>query len=191
MSHATTKLNSPFQTDRVAGEPGYNRRRRLALLSAMLAAMVLSGCGRHEEAVSPIPTTPPPSATALAPLSGSAVPLAMALSNPASGLSFSVVELGRATDAEHRIRTAVSHFAPTDTIHAAVETMGSGEATLSVVWIYQDGKVVQQESRSIKTTGPRATEFALAKPEGLAAGDYTLQISLNGNPVDSKDFSVK
>ncbi len=151
----------------------------------------MSGCGSHDEAVSPIPTTPPPSATAAPPLAGGTVPLAMALSNPASGLSFSAVELGLTADANHRIRTASGHFAPTDTIHAAVETMGSGEAMLSVDWTYQDGSVVHQESRSIKATGPRTTEFTLAKPGGLAAGDYTVKISLNGNPVDRTDFSVR
>lgn len=192
MSHPTTKLSSPFLADRHGAVQGITGSRRFALMSAMLAALVLSGCGSHDEAVSPIPTTPPPSGTAaVSPLPGSTGALAMAMSNPASGLSFSSVELGLSADAEHRVHTTASHFSPTNTIHAAVETMGSGEAVLSAVWTYQDGSVVHQESRSIKANGPRATEFTLARPGGLAVGDYTLKISLNGNPVDRTDFSIR
>lgn len=155
----------------------------------MLAALALSGCGSHGEPVSSIPATSPPSATAALP--AVTAPLAMALNNPVSGISFSSVELGLVADANHRIRTVVSRFAPTNTIHAVVETMGSGEAMLSVAWIYQDGNVVRQEDRNIKTAGPLVTEFTLGKPGGLASGGYTLKVSLNGNPVESKDFSVR
>ena len=162
---------------------------RFLIPGVMLAALALSGCGSHGEAVSPIPARSPPSATAALP--AATAPLAMTLNNPVSGVSFSSVELGLVADANHRIRTAVSGFAPTNTIHAVVETMGSGEAMLSVAWIYQDGDVVHQESRSIKTAGPLVTEFTFGKPGGLATGSYTLKVSLNGNPVDSKDFSVR
>lgn len=194
MSHETNKWQlQTFRADGYAGDPGRFGSRRFLLPSALLFAMVLSGCRSRDETASPIPATPPPSATAALPSAVGAVPSAMALSSPASGLSFSAVELelGLTADANHRIRIAVSNFAPTDTIHAAVETMGSGEAMLSVAWTYQDGSVVQQESRSIKATGPRTTEFTLVKPGGLTAGDYTLKISMNGNPVDRKDFSVR
>lgn len=164
-------------------------RARFLLPSFTLAALALSGCGSHGEAVSPIPATSPPSATAALP--AATAPLAMALNNPVGGVSFSSVELGLVADADHRIRTAVSRFAPTDSIHAVVETMGSGKATLSVAWIYQDGIVVHQEDRIIKPAGPLVTEFTLGKPGGLAIGGYTLKVSLNGNPVDRKDFSVR
>lgn len=189
MGHAGAKLNSPFRVDRYAADPDTSSPARFWLPSVMLVALVLSGCSSRDEAVSPIPATPPPSATAALPTT--TAPLAMALSNPVSGLSFSSVELGLAEDANHRILAAVSRFAPTDTIHAAVETMGSGEAVLTLLWTCRDGSVVQQESRNIKAVGPQFTEFTLARPGGLAAGHYTLKVSINGNPVERKDFSVR
>ena len=35
------------------------------------------------------------------------------------------------------------------------------------------------------------TAFMISKPSGFPAGNYKVDISLNGNPVASKDFSVK
>lgn len=157
----------------------------------LVATLVLSSCGRRDETASLIPATPPPSATVALAAATAALPVAMAMSNPASGLSFSSVTLGSSADANHRIRAGSSNFSPTDVIHAAVETIGSGEAMLSAAWTDQDGQVVLEDSKSIKVTGAQTTAFTLLKPGGLAAGDYKLEISLNGNLVDSKNFSVK
>jgi len=78
-----------------------------------------------------------------------------------------------------------------DPIYAAVSTSGSGTATIGAKWTYQDGQTVKEDSKSIAPTGPATTSFQISKPDGWPAGNYKVEISLNGQPAGSKDFSVK
>src|SRR3546814_5702457 len=87
-------------------------------------------------------------------------------------------------------------FAPSDTIYASVSTNTSDPAasvpgTLKATWTFEDGQVVNEESKSVNLTGAGNTEFHIAKPDGFPAGSYKVEISLDGNVVQSKDFSVK
>ena len=87
--------------------------------------------------------------------------------------------------------TATTAFTPKDTIYASVATTGSGNATLDARWTYQDGQTVKEDSKSIAAPGPADTAFSISKPDGWPAGNYKVEITLNGTPVASKDFSVK
>src|SRR3546814_14271558 len=85
-------------------------------------------------------------------------------------------------------------FAPSDTIYASVATSTSDPAasvpgTLSAKWTFEDGQVVNEESKSVNLTGAGNTEFHIAKPDGFPAGNYKVEISLDGNVVQSKDFT--
>ncbi len=101
------------------------------------------------------------------------------------------VELGNAVGADQKVATPSSSFAPSDTIYAAVTTSGAGTAALAAKWTYQDGQTVHEESKSIAPTGPATTAFQISKPSGWPAGSYKVAISLNGQPVSSKDFTVQ
>jgi hypothetical protein len=50
---------------------------------------------------------------------------------------------------------------------------------------------VKEDSKSIVPTGPATTSFQISKPDGWPVGSYKVEISLNGQPAGSKDFSVK
>jgi hypothetical protein len=51
--------------------------------------------------------------------------------------------------------------------------------------------VVDESSRNISTSGEDVTEFHISKPSGWPKGKYTVQILLNGAPVESEEFEVK
>ena len=77
-------------------------------------------------------------------------------------------------------------------LDAAVSTTGAASnATLGAKWTYQDGQTVNDSSQTIAPTGPAVTTFHISKPDGWPAGNYKVEISLDGNAVSSKDFSVK
>ncbi len=167
-------------------------RRILVLATAMGAALALSACGKSDQSASPVPSTPPPSATAMAPPMTpppSSMPGMQA--DSAADLTFSSVELGSSVDASNMIRASGTSFAPSDNIYAAVQTVGTGNATLAAKWTYQDGQTVHEDSKTLDTMGPQTTAFMISKPDGFPAGDYKVEISLDGQPVASKDFSVK
>src|SRR3954468_18392822 len=102
------------------------------------------------------------------------------------------VKLGRAIGADKRVSDQTDEFRPADVIYAVVETKGSGPNTaLQARWTYQDGQVVDESSRNISAADEDVTEFHISKPSGWPKGKYTVQILLNGAPVQSKEFQVK
>ena len=164
-------------------------RKPLMLAASLAATLVLSACGKSSEPASPIPDTPPPSASVIAP--AASAPMAMSMTGAPAAVSFSSMELGSAVDANHKVLTSSHMFAPKDTIYASVDTMGNGSATLAVKWTYQDGQIVHEDNKTLDAMGPETTAFMISKPSGFPAGDYKVEISLDGKPVTSKDFSIK
>jgi uncharacterized protein (UPF0333 family) len=168
-------------------------RQPLILAASLAAVLALSACGKKDESAAPAPSaTPPAAATApapAAPATSSTAPMAM--NNAPATVTFSSVELGSTVDANNKILASGTSFAPKDSIYASVDTSGSGNAALAVKWTYQDGQVVHEDSKTINAMGPQTTAFMISKPGGFPAGNYKVDISLNGNQVASKDFSVK
>jgi hypothetical protein len=161
--------------------------KTLSLLALGLAgALTIAACNKSpENAPAPPTTTPPP-----APATVSTPPPA---ATPAQqGVSVTSVDLGTAVGADQKVTSPTTSFSPKDTIYAAVSTTGAASnATLGAKWTYQDGQTVNDSSQTIAPTGPAVTTFHISKPDGWPAGNYKVEISLDGNMVSSKDFSVK
>ena len=159
-----------------------------ALAAALVAILAVAGCKKKDETAAtppattpaattpaPMPETPPPATT---------VPPAAA---PAS-LTVTTLDLGNAIGADNHIAAPTTSFSTKDTIHASVATDGPG-GNLSAKWTMGD-KVVDTQDKTV-AAGPQVTEFSISKPDGWPAGHYTLQVSANGNVVQSRDFEVK
>jgi hypothetical protein len=170
-------------------------RQPLVLVTAMTAALALAGCGKtQDDTASAVPASPPPAATAMAPplAASTAMGSSMPSANTSSTVTVGAVELGTRVDAATgKITASGDSFAPKDAIYVAVDTSGSGNATLSAKWSYQNGQVVHEDSKSIPSNAPQTTAFMISKPSGFPAGNYKVDISLDGKQVASKDFSVK
>jgi hypothetical protein len=161
--------------------------QRLSLLALGLAgALTLAACNKSPENAPAPATTPPPPAPAATTPPPAATPPAQ------QGVSVTSVDLGTAVGADQKVTSPTTTFSPKDTIYAAVSTTGSAtNATLGAKWTYQDGQTVNDSSQTIAPTGPAVTTFHISKPDGWPAGNYKVEISLDGNAVSSKDFSVK
>jgi hypothetical protein len=102
------------------------------------------------------------------------------------------VTLGRAIGGDKAITDRSDTFAPNDTIYASVATGGSSSsATLRARWTYEDGQVVDESTRAISPNGNERTEFHISKPGGWPAGKYKVQVFLNDQQTESKDFEVR
>jgi hypothetical protein len=171
-----------------------NTRQPLILAASLAAVLALSACGKKNDSTSQVPNTPPPAAEPMTPASPSTAMgtgMTPAGDSSAAAVTFGSIELGSTVDASNKIVASATSFAPKDTIYASVETGGNGNATLAAKWSYQDGQVVHEDSKTINATGTETTAFMISKPSGLPAGNYKVDISLNGNQVASKDFAVK
>ena len=154
-----------------------NRNRlHFATATAFVAILAIAGCKKEE----PAAVAPPPVAAAKAPATVSVIG----------------VDLGTSVGENMKLNAAMTTFGPTDTIIAAVATATSDPAAsvsakLGVKWSDKDGKVINDESKDAKFTGNGVTDFRIANPAGYPVGKYKIEILLNDNVVQSKEFEVK
>ena len=156
-----------------------------ALTTALVAVLAVAGCKKKDE------TTPPasePAATTPAPMPETPPPATTTAPPAATALTVTTLDLGNAIGADNHIATPMTSFGTKDTIHASVATDGPG-GNLTAKWTMGD-KVVDTQDKTV-AAGPQVTEFSISKPDGWPAGHYTLQVSANGNVVQSRDFDVK
>ena len=160
-------------------------RLHMSLLAVLLGGVALVGCKKKEE---PAPL-PPAAETAPAP---APAPAAM----PATA-SVNSVDLGNAVGADMRVTAPMTSFAPKDTIIAAVATGTSDPAAsvagkLGAKWTHVDSsQVVHEETKDITFAGDGVTDFQISKPDGWPTGKYKVEISLDGNVVQTREFEVK
>lgn len=163
--------------------------------AALIAGVVVAGCKKHNEpatenTVPPAASTAMPAATATPPAAGTTTsPMATTTPPPTSAI-VSSVDLGSAVGADKKVTRPGTSFAKTDTIHASVATNGGKASTVTARWTFQDGQVVHTEDKSVPA-GAQVTDFSISKPDGWPAGDYKLEVLVDGNVAQTKDFSVK
>jgi hypothetical protein len=102
------------------------------------------------------------------------------------------VTLGRAIGPDKAITDKTDDFKPADTIYASIATDGTAKSTsLRARWTYQDGQVVDDSTRAIAPNNKERTEFHIAKPDGWPAGNYQVEVFVDGRSVETKKFEVK
>ncbi len=111
---------------------------------------------------------------------------------PGAAVRVTEVQVGRALGPDKRVETPVESFSAKDVIFASVVTEGTAPAAeLTARWTFQDGQVVNETKRAIAPAAKEITEFSIQKADGWPAGQYTVAISLDGKPVESKSFRVQ
>ena len=102
------------------------------------------------------------------------------------------VSLGRSVGADKAIIDRTDTFRPNDTIYASVATDGSANnTTLRARWTFEDGQVVDESTRTIAPNNRERTEFHISKPNGWPAGKYKLEVFVDNQPAETKNFEVK
>ncbi len=102
------------------------------------------------------------------------------------------VMIGKRIGANNLITEPTFQFAPADTVFVSVGTTGKSDGTtLTAVWHFQDGKVIDSTAKSIRPEGPEATEFHVANPKGFKQGTYKVTIYSDGDSADARTFAVK
>jgi hypothetical protein len=150
------------------------------VLVLALLMLGIAGCGKE---------SPPPKPAAVAP------PAPQVQAPPAADVvNVANINLGKALGPDKKVSAPTDTFAKGDTIYAAVDTVGSGNATLKAKWTYHRGDKtapVSEDSQTISANGPATSEFHVSKPDGWPPGDYQVEILLNDKSVGTKKFAVK
>ncbi len=101
------------------------------------------------------------------------------------------IEIGKGLDADKSVRDGTDDFGVRDTVYVAVQTDGSGSGTLAAKFTFQDGQTVEETSQNISPTGEAWHEFHIQKATAWPAGNYKVEVMLNGMSAGTKDFSIK
>lgn len=153
----------------------------IALASALVATVGITGCKKKEEPV----VTPPAAETTPAPVETTSAPV------PAAPVTINTVELGNAVDASNRVTAASTTFGKSDTIYASVNTSGAAAGNkLNAKWTYQDGQTVHTEDRVLEGADTMYA-FHIQNPKGWPVGKYKLDVTLDGGQLQSREFEVK
>lgn len=111
----------------------------------------------------------------------------------APALRVTDLELGRAMQGDTAVVDETDDFNANDTIHAVVRHEGAASGVnITARWTFEDGQVVDERTETVSPdgTGPAYTHFQIANPSGWPAGNYRLTILINGEEVESEEFSV-
>ena len=161
-------------------------RLHLAMLAVLIGSAAMVGCKKKEE-----PAPMPPVASEPAPPAPAPMPAAAATA------SVTGVDLGNAVGADMRVAAPMGTFAPKDTIYAVVMTATSDPAAsvagkLGAKWTHVDSnQVVHEDSKDLTFAGDGVTDFQISKPDGWPTGKYKVEIMLDGNVVQTREFEVR
>ena len=101
------------------------------------------------------------------------------------------VSVGRSISPDKTIAEKTDSFRPSDTFYVSISAEGSApNATLKARWSYQNGQLVNESEQTIVPQGRAVTEFHVSKPDPWPAGEYKIEVSINGSPAVSKTFKV-
>lgn len=162
------------------------------LAVALLGAVALAGCKKKDAA--PVVPDAAPVATS-APPPPPPMPTEAPAAAPATA-TVGAIELGNAIGADNRITTAMTTFAPHDTIYGTVTTPAP-TANLEAHWTFlgapgSNALPTKVSTESIPMTGAATTHaFHVSKPDGWPVGRYRLEVSVSGNVLQTRDFEVR
>jgi hypothetical protein len=180
-----------------------------ALSAALAATLGLAGCqdaGDDSLADAPPVAEEPagtlqPDATGTPEMPGDAAGPADTVGNYEPGLGddtgptaldITSVALGSEAGADDTIATPQETFAPDDDIVVAIDTDGAAsDAQIAARLVYQDGQVAGEQSETITTTGADTTLVTFDNVEAWPAGDYTVEVLVNGTPAETAELTVQ
>jgi hypothetical protein len=104
-------------------------------------------------------------------------------------LSLANIQVGRSLNPDRSIASITTLFKPAETVYVSVQTNGAGKGTVGVKWMFGT-QVIDEPIKQVSYDGPASTEFHLQNSGGFPAGDYSVEIFLDGTSVGRRVFKV-
>jgi hypothetical protein len=105
-------------------------------------------------------------------------------------LQLNTIQLGRGLNPDKTLTGFTTRFKPTDTIYVAVLTTAAGSGKVKARWLYA-GRLVSEPEQAVSYKGAASTEFHIQDTSGFPAGEYTVELFIDGKPVGTKAFRVE
>jgi len=104
-------------------------------------------------------------------------------------LELANLQIGRSLNQDRSVASMTTLFKPDETVYVAVQTKAAGKGTISVKWKF-GAQVIDEPSKTVSFDGPSSTEFHLQNSGGFPAGDYSVDVFIDGQPVGTRAFKV-
>ncbi len=104
-------------------------------------------------------------------------------------LALANIQIGRSLNPDRSVASITTLFKASETIYVAVQTTGAGKGTVGVKWMFGT-QVIDEPTKQVSYDGPASTEFHLQNSGGFPAGDYSVEIFLDGTSVGRRVFKV-
>jgi len=114
----------------------------------------------------------------------------VAACRPSGPLRVTTIQTGRSLNSDRSVGDHTTRFKPDDSMYASVLTDGPGTGTITVRWRYA-GRLVSEETREVSYRDHAATEFHIQNSSGFPAGDYAVEILLDGKPFATRALRVE
>jgi hypothetical protein len=105
-------------------------------------------------------------------------------------LKVSSVQLGRSVNPDGSVNAHTTGFKPNDTIYASVITDGQGSGTIGVKWSY-GSTPLSEETKKVSYDDHAATSFKIQSGDGFYAGQYKVEVLVDGKTIDTREFRVE
>jgi hypothetical protein len=142
------------------------------LLLGAACVIGLAGCGKKEE-----PKLPPPPA----------------VEAPAPQPAVTSVVFGKGVDIAWNAVSPQTEFSPKDRVNVVITTENASPGNvLKVLWMYLDtNQQIRADSVELKERGTNHSTFFIERAKGWPAGQYRLDVHLNGVAAKSATFTVR
>lgn len=115
--------------------------------------------------------------------------VALALGIACSGpLELTNIQIGRSLNQDRSVGSITTLFKSNETVYVSVQT-SAGKGTVSVKWMFGT-QVIDEPSKTVDYNGPASTEFHLQNSGGFPAGDYSVEVFIDGTSVGTRAFKV-
>ena len=105
-------------------------------------------------------------------------------------VSLTDIDMGRSLKGDRTIDDHTTTFRPSDNVYVVMAVKGNGTGTATANWYFGDNRKIATENQDVGAGKARLVVFRLSNPNGLAKGDYHVDITLNGVDQGSQKFSV-
>ena len=99
------------------------------------------------------------------------------------------IQTGRSLNSDNSVGNHGTRFKPNQTMYVSVITKTSGSGELAARWSFR-GQVIQETKKNVSYRGEAATDFRLTYAGNLPAGEYTVEILVDGKSAGERILHV-
>ena len=109
---------------------------------------------------------------------------------PSGPIKVKTIQTGRSLNSDNSVGIHTQRFRPDQTMYVAVLNDGPGKGTLTAKWTYA-GRTVSEDTKKVSYRDSAATEFHITNSSGFPPGEYSVEILLDGKPVETRNLKVE